>query len=188
MTDFPIIVNKGTVNQFIDCWSKYYNYSGNEIYFKHLNKCKIEAEDIRELFKWKNNMRLSIKKDISIETKIIPRLSILNDLKKEKDIVFKTISDAFYNVPAIWRIFLAHIIKPNTFPIFDQHVYRAMIYLQTNKIEELKNRDKAKLEKYEYEYLRFFNDISSKISDYKKYDEAMWAFGKFLKQQSQNNK
>jgi guanylate kinase len=57
-----------------------------------------------------------------------------------------------------------------------------MIYLQTQKIEELKNKDKVKLEKYENEYLRFFNEISPEITDYKKYDEAMWAFGKFLKQ------
>ena len=72
MTDFPIIVNIGTINQFIDCWSKYYDYRGNEIYFKHLNKNPLETEDIRELFKWKNGMRLSTLKGISFETKIMP--------------------------------------------------------------------------------------------------------------------
>lgn len=182
MTDFPIIVNKGTIIQFIDCWSKYYDYRGNKIYFKHIKKNKLEADDISELFKWKNGMRLSTLKGISFETKIIPRLGIINDLKQERRITFQTITDSFHDVSAIWRIFLAHIINPNRFPIFDQHVYRAMIYLQTKKIEELKNTDKVKLEKYENEYLEFFNDISPEISDYKKYDEAMWAFGRFLKQ------
>jgi hypothetical protein len=185
MTDFPIIVNKGTISQFIDCWSKYYDFSGNEIYFKHLNKNTLEASDIRELFKWKNGMRLSTLKGISFETKIMPRLDIINDLKSDKSLAFQTINDSFHDVSAIWRIFLAHIINPSRFPIFDQHVYRAMIYLQTKKIEELKNSDKVKLEKYENEYLEFFNDISTEISDYKKYDEAMWAFGRFLKQNNQ---
>jgi hypothetical protein len=182
MTDFPIIVNKGTISQFIDCWNRFYDYSGNEIYFKHLNKNTLEASDIKELFKWKNGMRLSTLKDISFETKILPRLGILNDLKKEKGISFQTINNSFPDVSAIWRIFLAHIIKPNRFPIFDQHVYRSMVYLQTNKIEELENNDHIKLHKYEHEYLSFFNEVSPEIADYKKYDEAMWAFGRFLKQ------
>lgn len=182
MTDFPIIADKGSISQFIDCWSSFYDYSGNEIYFKHLNKNTLEADDISALFKWKNGMRLSTLKGISFETKILPRLGIINDLKKERRIAFQTIRDAFHDVSAIWRIFLAHIIKPSSFPIFDQHVYRAMIYLQTHEIKELKNSDKVKLEKYENEYLKFFHGISTEISDYKKYDEAMWAFGRFLKQ------
>ena len=182
MTDFPIIVNIGTINQFIDCWSKYYDYRGNEIYFKHLNKNPLETEDIRELFKWKNGMRLSTLKGISFETKIMPRLEIINNLKQERRITFQIINDSFHDVSAIWKIFLAHIVNPRRFPIFDQHVYRAMIYLQTQKIEELKNYDQVKLEKYQNEYLKFFNNISTEISDYKKYDEAMWAFGRFLKQ------
>ena len=182
MTDFPIIVNKGTVSQFIDCWSRFYDYSGNEIYFKHLNKNTLEAGDIQELFKWKNGMRLSTLKGISFETKILPRLGIINDLKQERSIAFQSINDSFHDVSAIWRIFLAHIIKPNKFPIFDQHVYRAMIYLQTKEIKELKSIDKVKLEKYENEYLKFYYSISPEIYDYKKYDEAMWVFGKFLKQ------
>jgi len=182
MIKFPIIEDNGTINQFIDCWSRFYNYGGDEMYFRIIKNNPIKKDDIRELFKWKNGMRLAPLKDNSLETKIVPKLELINALKNDRKITFQTINENFKDVSAIWRIFLAHIIKPDEFPIFDQHVYRSMIYLQTNKIEEMKNNNQIKLHKYEHEYLKFFNSISLEITDYKKYDEAMWVFGKFLKQ------
>ena len=173
MINFPIISDKGTINQFIDCWSRFYEYGGDEIYFKYINKAQFTKDDIRELFKWKNGMPLSSLKNNSLETKIVPKLRLINELRKDRKITFQNIKKNFDDIPAIWRIFLAHIIKPDKFPIFDQHVYRAMIYLQTQKVEELKNNDKIKLQVYEHEYLKFFNANSKEITDYKKYDKAM---------------
>lgn len=182
MIKFPVISDTGTINQFIDCWSRFYDYSGTDTYHKHLKNHPLTVDDLHELFKWKNGMRLSVLKDNSLETKIIPKLKIINNLRGERKLSFQTINDNFSDVSAIWRIFLAHIINSEKFPIFDQHVYRAMIFLLTNKIEELKNNDQIKLHKYEHEYLIFFNSVSPEITDYKKYDEAMWTFGKFLSQ------
>lgn len=180
MNNFPFVSDAGTIHQFIECWSKFYNYGGIEEYFIHINNNPLTEEDVRELFKWKNGMRLSDKKDISIEAKVIPKLHIINALRNGDEITFQTISDNFRDVSAIWRIFVAHIINPEQFPIFDQHDYRAMKYLQTRIVEELKNNDKVKLNIYEHEYMKFYHSFASEADHYKIFDEAMWAFGKFL--------
>jgi hypothetical protein len=61
------------------------------------------------------------------------------------------------------------------------HVFRAYNFIKTKKIEEIPNNDKRKLQLYE-DYLEFYHSL--KIEDYKKWDEAMWAFGKFLSNNS----
>lgn len=180
MNDFPFLSDTGTINQFIACWSKFYNYGGIDDYFMHITNNPLTEENIRELFKWKNGMRLSDKKDISLETKIMSKLNIINALRSREEITFQCINENFRGISAIWRIFVAHIIRPEQFPIFDQHVYRAMKYLQTRTVEELKNNDKLKLQIYEHEYLKFYNSFASEADHYKIFDEAMWAFGKFL--------
>lgn len=182
MNKYPIIKHVGSVTQFIDCWSKYYNAYSDEIYFSHINNDLLSENDIRELFVWKNGMKLSDLKSHSIETKVISKLMVINTLRKTDKLDFDTISANFKDVSAIWKIFLMHIINPAEFPIFDQHVYRAMRYIKTNQIEELRNNDQIKLRIYENEYLVFYRDLSSEINDYRKLDKALWAFGKFLTQ------
>src|ERR1039457_6849694 len=52
----------------------------------------------------------------------------------------------------IWRIFLLHIWQHTQYPIFDQHVYRAMIFMKTRTIKELPDDCAAKQQKYITEY------------------------------------
>lgn len=49
---------------------------------------------------------------------------------------------------AIWNIFYLHCLDPSTWPIFDQHTYRAMKYLQTGRIIEIGTTHKQKYESY----------------------------------------
>jgi len=83
------------------------------------------------------------------------------------------------NGGAIWNIFYLHILDTNKYPIYDQHTYRAMIYLQTKKIIEISNNDKKKYESYIYEYIPFVKSFNN--TNHRKIDKALFAFGQFLK-------
>lgn len=183
MMTFPFIEQSGTLQQFINSWSHYYDYGDEAAYTKHITNNPFSKEDVRRLFLWKNGMRLSVKKNLSLETKIVSKLDVINRFKQNgEDLTFPMICDSFSDVSAIWLIFIAHIINAQKFPIFDQHVYRAMIFLQEGKKKELNTNNGTKLMIYEREYLAFYNSLLPQISDYKEFDEAMWTFGRFMYQ------
>jgi hypothetical protein len=73
------------------------------------------------------------------------------------------------------------LISPKTYPIFDQHVCRAYYYIEKKTLQEIPNNDHEKEELYFSEYLHFFNRLSREGIDRKSLDEALWAFGKYLK-------
>lgn len=80
---------------------------------------------------------------------------------------------------AIWNIFYLHCLDPSTWPIFDQHTYRAMKYIQTGKIIEIGTTHKQKYESYVQEYRPFLKSLGQ--SDPRKTDKALFAFGQFSK-------
>lgn len=69
-------------------------------------------------------------------------------------------------------------ILDKVFPIYDQHVHRAMAHLQGWTELEIPKSNKKKIEIYLEEYLDFYN--SFKGLPHKKVDEALWSYGKFL--------
>ena len=79
----------------------------------------------------------------------------------------------------IWKIFTMHIMYPDMYPIFDQNVYRAMNYLQTETIKEIPSKNSGKQMSYITEYLPFYN-THGYYSD-RKLDKALFSFGQFLK-------
>jgi hypothetical protein len=182
MNSYPIISNTGTVQQFVECWKEYYNEYSDEIYYDHITNDPLEEEDIRTLFEWKNGMVLSGAKINAIESKVLNKIDLINDLRHASQVDFENINDQFKDLAAIWRIFVMHIINPFAFPIFDQHVYRAMRYLKNNLVEDLKNDDQAKIAVYKNEYLPFYKEMAVEIDDPRNCDKALWAFGKFLTQ------
>jgi len=182
MNNYPIISNTGTIKQFVDCWREYYNAYSEDIYSTHITNDPLEEEDIRVLFKWKNGMSLSGSKTKVLESKVLNRLDVINELRNERDIDFDSLNEQFKDLAAIWRIFVMHIINPFEFPIFDQHVYRAMRFLKNNRVEDLKNDDLVKIELYKNGYLPFYKDLVSGLDDLRSCDKALWAFGKFLAQ------
>jgi hypothetical protein len=55
----------------------------------------------------------------------------------------------------IWRIFWLHCWQPERFPIYDQHVHRAMRFLQTGKPDEIPLREADKIRAYLSDYMPF---------------------------------
>lgn len=178
---FRTEINAKDLSNFIEFWSNYYDFKmGTEIYDKLITKIELTEEDIKKLFIWKNGMTFDNhkKKEKSIET-VTAKRETINRLKKNfnKD----RFDNEFSTISPIWRIFLLHIIHPNKFPIFDQHVYRAYQYIETGKSKEIPNSAKYKMDFYLNEYINFFDKIENEVPDRRKIDRALWAFGKFLK-------
>jgi len=168
---------------FIDFWSKYYVYTSVErLYLDRIHNEIFSKDDIEKLFEWKNGMKINghKQKQASVD-KIVSRLKIINELKNNFDFVlFKRY---FNDLGAIWQLFILHIIQPEIFPIFDQHVYRAHLFISKEIIEDIKEDKNFKL-KYFYEvYLPFYNNFKTDIGNDRQADMALWAFGKFLKTQ-----
>ena len=170
-------------SNFIDEWAGKYTYIKEHIYERYIPLKRPTRRALEELYEWKNGRRLSNKKQKSLEEKIIMKIGeiqyLINDFNLNR---FETI---FSNVAAIWRIFLLHIINCK-FPIFDQHVYRAMRYLEGdhigNEFELLKKPDEERYRVYKEEYVPFVREVEAKTGKSgRTVDKALWTFGKELK-------
>lgn len=179
--EFPIItLNKKSIDDFILFWSNLYDYKLEKEYHHHINNHKFDLNDLTELYKWKNGGNLSSKKEISLKTKILKKIEIINELKM--DFQSKKFNQSFEEVSAIWKIFLLHIITPKEYPILDQHVARAYYFLTGGIIKEIPFSNKNKVIFYYNNYLKFFNEIAQNTKlNRKKIDEALFMFGKFIK-------
>lgn len=180
----PILLNKNvSIVKFIEYWSSTYIYAnGENKYLQNIVKTVFDNASLLLLFEWKNGSVLSGHKRKSFEKNILSKIKIINTLKTRFD--FDIFKKEFENVSTIWKIFLLHIIKPDTYPIFDQHVFRAMSYIKFGIITEIPSDSKEKERIYVVDYVVFFNKFRAEmpnICESKKIDEALWSFGKFLK-------
>lgn len=174
------IKSEENFQSFIDSWAKLYTFSNESFYKRSISKQYYTEIDIQNLFVWKNGMRLSRLKQKSLDQKIKSKLDFINQLKG-LNFDIEVFRDEFSNLSTVWKIFLLHIIKPNKYPIYDQHIHRAFLYINKEKWNEVSNtslNNKQKEEFYFNRYLPFI--ISQKIKDIKKLDEALFAFGQFL--------
>lgn len=178
-----LINNKHTkLKDFINSWSKLYSFSNEEIYNRSIVKETPTKTDIQDLYVWKNGMKLSKLKQKSLDTKIKAKLSIINAFKRDDEINIEAFRNEFKNLSAsVWKIFLLHIIKPNKYPICDQHIHRTFLFIHNEDCSNISNtsiNNKAKEQFYFERYLPFMEEYN--IKDLKKLDEAFFAFGQFL--------
>ncbi len=79
-----------------------------------------------------------------------------------------------------------HIIQPEQYPIFDQHVYRAFKYIVEHVNDAtLPLYDRYNMKIYFNDYLPFYLNCKENMNDRftsKQLDDALWLFGKFLNQ------
>jgi hypothetical protein len=154
-----------TKSEFINFWSKQYSYPKDYLYNDNIGKELIENR-IWDLFLWKNGKPLSEKK----------KLSVINMPSSHNNLALLT----YLNKPggAIWRIFWLHCNYPNIFPIYDQHVHRAMAKLKEWRKLEIPPQNMRKVETYISYYLPFWGEFLEFPP--KKVDEALWSYGNFL--------
>jgi len=176
-----IVFNRAATDPstFVDYWSSVYSYRLEHLYEENIGT-ELTVARLKELFKWKNGLELSGRKGESVRRNCLLRLDELKALPS------RTSADGFLekfaNGGAIWRIFFLHCWAPKRFPIFDQHVYRAMRFIQSEVVEEIPNNNRAKVGIYLDQYLAFFQPFGA--VDLRLADRALWAFGKFIKNYS----
>lgn len=173
MTNFANLdfkIDSDSIEQFVDYWSRQYKYSPPEkLYVLNIGK-PLTEQSIMELFEWKNGMPLSESKKDSIKLNYKPEFT-------------GNVEERYLNHKqpggAIWNIFYLHCLDNNKWPIFDQHCYRAMMYIKERKIQKLQN-NAEKYYFYKNSYIDFFQSAAC-LAEPRKVDKALFAFGKFLK-------
>jgi hypothetical protein len=162
--------------EFVAFWQEQYDYPV-EVYEKNIGR-PFTRDGVLALFVWKNGKSLSEQKLRTIEQNFIARIDEVNRLSL--DTSADKFLELFSSVRAIWRIFWLHCWQPERFPMYDQHVHRAMAFIERGERDAkmpTTNRGKAKI--YLEQYLPFhrrFEGISPRSLDC-----ALWALGKFLK-------
>ena len=171
------------LKEFVEYWHSIYHDRNEQLYFSNVGK-KLTPARLRELYFWKNGGPLSGLKRKSMEAHYVSRLKEIAGARK---LEAKDWLKQFGHGRAMWDIFFLHIWNQK-FPIFDQHVYRAMKFIQKRKLCELPNKESEKTKIYLEEYLPFFRAMEAELHSPKnrKLDKALWRFGKFLKWQSRN--
>lgn len=167
---------------FISQWSAFYSYKLEYLYDSSITKRQFEEADIQGLFKWKNGMNLSQGKQNSLDKKVLNRLMTINSLKDNRDVDVEAFREKFRDLSAVWKLFLLHTLKPNRYPIYDQHIHRAFHYLHGLNWQSINNvslKDREKENFYFDHYLPFFSSL--KDVQPKKLDEALFCFGRFLR-------
>jgi hypothetical protein len=160
---------------FIDFWAAQYAGYDDDFYEANVGQELTEAR-ILNWFTWKNGTPLSELKRQSVMRNFVARRGELKQIPQDE--VASTLLSRFAEGGAIWRIFWLHCWQPARFPIYDQHVHRAMRFIQAGVLEEIPSTDPQKIRTYLNGYMAFhagFDGIR-----YRLVDKALWAFGKFL--------
>lgn len=175
------------LNVFVNYWKRFYDFPNDKLYSENIIHTRFDDIHIRKLFEWKNAMPLegSGGKFRSLEEKVLTKLNRINQYKVSDLIDFDQFNDDFKDISVVWRVFILHIIKPQHYPIYDQHVHRAFEFIHDGKWDDIKNtmQDKVKIEFYKEKYLPFIDQ--HRDINLKELDEAFFSFGRFLNTKKQ---
>lgn len=171
---FLFKINCENEKEFLDHWETIYSDSESENiketkYTMNIDK-PLTTESLQLLYEWKNGGNISNRKKQSI-IKNYP-LVFIGDEKE------RYLNPDKPGGP-IWNIFYIHILNPNKWPIFDQHVYRAMMYIRKQVIEEIPTSKKSIINAYLNIYIPFIEEFDE--PSYKRIDKALYSYGQFLK-------
>ena len=178
LTTFPILnIQWVDEKRFVEFWAARYPTMKDSAYLSNIGK-PLNDERLLALFEWKNGGPIAQLKLDSIHRNYGRNLQ---DPPSRGD---RSRMLEFIQQPGgvIWRIFWLHCYDHLTYPIFDQHVYRSMRRLQNGRAAEIPTNNVEKAKAYVDEYLPFHATL--KYPDAKKIDEALWSYGKYLKEQN----
>ncbi len=174
---------KVRIGEYVERYNKNKKYNLND-YFRIINS-QITAEKLKTILPWK---LIGTRKPRKLIERAVKKLHEINLFKNEKisEDVFNEILKEISPCGHVIRLFIKHICKPITFPLFDRHVYRAFNYIETGNIHKGGLNKKIIEDSYEG-YKAFFNRCCNYSKDLRKrkdIDSALMVFGKDLKKRA----
>jgi hypothetical protein len=178
-----------TDSAFIDFWASQYRYDLEHLYESNISVKPFTNDAVMKLYEWKNQRKLSERKEKSVERNYISNkehdcvrraVEFSPSASAEEAVGFakEFLGDGFPEGGAIWRIFWLHCCNQG-FPIYDQHVHRAMVFIEEGRIEELDGfSERNVVDSYLTKYLKFHRQFSE---EQRRIDKALVTFGSFLK-------
>jgi hypothetical protein len=166
---------KADLKAFIEFWAARYTGYDDDFYHANVGHELTEAR-ILELFEWKNGRRLSEPKRKSVTRNFVERRSELDQIPRDE--AASALLTRFSEGGVIFRIFWLHCWQPTRFPIYDQHVHRAMRFIEAGVREEIADKDLDKIRVYIDQYIPFHTRFDS--MPHRAVDKALWALGKFV--------
>jgi len=161
--------------EFVDFWSKRYEYPHSKLYDNNIARTLTE-ESVLELYTWKNGNELSKRKRKSVLQYYVTRIGDTDKLDTPEQ-GWKYVNSL--GGGAIWNVFWLHCRNRAAFPIFDQHTYRAMAGILDLKPKEIPSGRPDKIRSYFDQYLPLLKRFD--VKDVRTVDKALFAYGQFLR-------
>jgi len=163
---------------FIEFWQQLYidnNLTDQKLYYPYIKDLKGGFLD--NLWLWKGGARFYRINRAAIE-RMKQYIEEIREFRKNDpgiDVLYE-FSGKFFRSGVVYRVFFMHICCPSEYPIFDQHVFRAFIFLTTGKIIKTPRN----MEEYK-EYRKFVFKLHKKYQiGLRDIDKALMSFGQFL--------
>ncbi len=174
-------------NVFVDFWARHYRDDSESLYDTNILVKPFTDKVIMSLFEWKNGGKLSERKRTSVEQNYTSKkdhecvkraIEFPHGASADETTMFASqfLRNDFKEGGEIWRIFWLHCCNQR-FPIYDQHVHRAMVFIEEGRIEELSDFPERKIDLYLTRYLSFHRRLSG---EQRKIDMALHTFGRFI--------
>lgn len=178
--NLPILQSEQTsLLQFINFWSAFYTYPNEDIYLL-IKLPEYTESDLIRLFEWKNGMPLSALKQESLQKKVLSKIEYINQCKRSGKLNRDEFINQFSTLSFVWKIFLLHIIDPQSYPIYDQNIHRCFNFIHDREHHRISTSisEKNKQRFYFEDYLPFINNL--KGIPQRKIDQAFFSFGQIL--------
>lgn len=186
---FTLQVVESAPGTFIEFWERQYSDVLETLYDVNISVKPFTDKAIRELFEWKNGGELSAAKRASVARNFMARkdeacvhraigFTPAENPEGLTQFAKEFLTNDFREGGAIWRIYWLHCCN-QAFPIYDQHVHRAMTVAEDGRPQELSQfPDDRKIQLYLEKYLSFHARFSG---EQRKVDRAIHTFGRFIK-------
>jgi len=175
-------MNKSDWQKFIEQYSKDYDDSQDrdgKLYYPYISDEGFLKKDdfLKNLWQWKMQVHYYNKNSKKALKLMEGKKEKIRNFRKSKPSFDElcNFSREIFPTGLIYPIFLMHICKPEEYPIFDQHVFRAFTYRTKNIIV-----DKPKsIEDYQ-KYKEFVFQIKKYGFSLRSIDKSLMAYGQSL--------
>lgn len=171
------------LQKLIEFWSQFYDDSQNlddKFYYPYIsNEGLLETDALDKLWLWKMGkyyFRIYQQQIRRVKEK---KKDVLKFRKynSDQESLYK-FSKSFFPAGLVYPIFLMHICKPEEYPIFDQHVFRAFTFITKKEIvDRPKNINIKDYWRYKEFVLQIYKERKISLRDI---DKGLMAFGQFL--------